>query len=220
MNPNQSTSQSTTLSLKREQPAALRLWHWANATVVLGLLGTVLLRKTFLSWRANAAMIEAKAEAAGATLPADFAQAIAKSMRDVMWEYHHRLGVALAALLTIRIIIVIVKKRYPLRDALRGLRAASQAEGADKSERLHFALVSAGYVAFYLSTLFMVVTGLMMLGATRLGLSKDTLSLLKESHETMLWFFVVFVGVHLAGVVRAELTKYRGIVSDMINGGK
>lgn len=219
MIPDQPTAESD-LSLKRAHSAPLRLWHWANALVVFGLLGTVLLRKTFLSWRANAAMIEAKAEAAGAAMPKDLAESIAKSMRNGMWEYHHRLGVALAVLLAIRIAIVVVTKRYPLRDALRGFRAASAATGEAKAERQHFALVSAGYVAFYLSILFMVSTGLTMLNADRLGLSKATTSLLQEAHETMLWFFIVFIGVHLVGVVRAELTKYRGIVSDMIHGGK
>ena len=28
----------------------LRVWHWLHAVVVLGLLGTFFLRKTFLSW--------------------------------------------------------------------------------------------------------------------------------------------------------------------------
>jgi cytochrome b561 len=216
----ETTAASADLSLERAHPAPLRLWHWANALVVFGLLGTVLLRKTFLSWRANAVMIEDKALAAGVIVPTDLAVGIAKSLRDVMWEYHHRFGVALAILLVVRVVIALVTKRQPLRDALRGFQAASAASGKDKAERQHFALVSAGYVAFYLSTLFMVVTGLAMLNAARLGLSKGTTSLLKENHELMLWFFVVFVGVHLIGVVRAELTRYRGIVSAMISGRK
>ena len=27
-----------------------RIWHWLHALVVLGLIGTVFLRKTFLDW--------------------------------------------------------------------------------------------------------------------------------------------------------------------------
>lgn len=220
MHQSEGSQESEGLSLKRPQPAGLRLWHWANALVVLGLLATVLLRKTFLSWRTNAAMIEAKAHAAGVTVPADVAKSIAQSIRDVMWEWHHVLGVALGVLLVLRVGVVLVTKRYPLRDALRGLRVASLSSGDDKAEKRHFAIVSAGYVAFYLSTLFMVATGLTMLSATRLGLSRATTSSLQELHETMLWFFIVFIGVHLVGVVRGELTKYRGIVSDMIHGGR
>ena len=36
---------------------SLRIWHWLNAIVVLGLLGTFFLRKTFLSWRENSQII-------------------------------------------------------------------------------------------------------------------------------------------------------------------
>ena len=34
-----------------------RLWHWIHALVILGLAGTVLLRKTFLSWRTNSEIL-------------------------------------------------------------------------------------------------------------------------------------------------------------------
>jgi len=34
-----------------------RVWHWIHAMVILGLLGTVFLRKTFLSWRTNSELL-------------------------------------------------------------------------------------------------------------------------------------------------------------------
>ena len=37
-----------------------RVWHWIHATVILGLLGTVFLRKTFLSWRTNSEILSQK----------------------------------------------------------------------------------------------------------------------------------------------------------------
>ena len=37
-----------------------RLWHWINAFVILGLLSTVFLRKTFLSWRTNSELLVQK----------------------------------------------------------------------------------------------------------------------------------------------------------------
>jgi len=46
-----------------------RVWHWLNATVILGLLGTVFLRKTFLSWRTNSELIVQKIEYRGQSLP-------------------------------------------------------------------------------------------------------------------------------------------------------
>jgi len=37
-----------------------RIWHWVHAAVILGLLGTVFLRKTFLSWRTNSELLTQK----------------------------------------------------------------------------------------------------------------------------------------------------------------
>ena len=37
-----------------------RIWHWMMAFSVIGLLGTVALRKTFLSWHTNAELIQVK----------------------------------------------------------------------------------------------------------------------------------------------------------------
>ncbi len=37
-----------------------RLWHWLNTLVIFGLLGTVFLRKTFLSWRDNSEILMSK----------------------------------------------------------------------------------------------------------------------------------------------------------------
>lgn len=205
-------------SFKIYQPFGIRIWHWLNALVILGLLGTVLLRKTFLSWRANAKLIENKVLEAGATIPAEVAEGIAKQMRNQMWEWHNYLGFALGALLVYRLILCFAYKRSPAMVAWKGAQGLSAA--TDKTKALHHTLVQTGYALFYLATAIMVVTGLTMYFKETLGFSKDFIGLVKETHELMLWFFVTFVALHIVGVFWAERkAESRGIVSDMINGG-
>lgn len=207
-------------SFKKYQPLSLRLWHWLNAAVILSLLGTVLLRKTLLSWRTNSVLIEEKLKAIGTVITPEQAKDIAVAIRNPLWDWHVYLGFTLGTLLLGRILIaLIVEKRCPGVAAIKGAMGIKNIPTQEKSEALHYSLVKIGYAVFYLSTALMVLTGLMLNFKTELGLSKDIVAVIKETHELMMWFFVVFVGGHLLGVIIAENGKDPGIVSDMIHGG-
>jgi len=208
-----------TLSFKRYQPIGLRVWHWLNALVILGLLGTVMLRRTFLSWRANSALIETKAKEAGAMVDANLAMGIAKAMRDVMWEWHIVLGFTLVALIVLRKLVAIATRRFPPKEVIDGIRAVSKSKGSEKKSAIHYTIVKLSYVGFYLCITLMAVTGLLTYYSKELALSKAVSGAIHETHETAMWIIVIFVASHLAGVVLAELTRYRGVVSDMIHGG-
>lgn len=207
-------------SFRKYQPATLRLWHWLNALAILGLLTTVLLRKTFLSWRTNAALIENKLQQVGTTVTPEIAKEIAVSIRDPMWDWHIYLGFALTALILFRILIgLFIVKKCP---ATQSLKSTLKILKVDKSERFkaaHFAGVKISYAMFYLATVFMVTSGLTMNFKNELGLSKDQIAPIKEIHELMMWFFVGFIVLHIIGVIIAELRDEPGVVSDMINGG-
>lgn len=209
----------TSVSLKSYKPASLRAWHWLNALVLLGLVGTMLLRKTFLSWRANAALIEARAHEAGVSLPPDLAKGMARGIRDVMWEWHYPLGFALAALLVVRVLVAVLAREGVMRPVRDGMRVATAATGQDKRDALHFTFVRLLYVIFYACVLFMACTGMATYFSKPLGLGDGLVKQVKEAHELVSWFFIFFVLAHLAGLVVAELTRYRGLVSDMIHGG-
>ncbi len=206
---------------KKYQPAALRLWHWMNALTIFGLLGTVLLRKTFLSWRGNAALIEQQATALGAQgLTADAAATIAKAIRDPMWDWHYTLGFVLAGLVLSRLGLGLLKPELaPLRSALRDLKKFFALPATQKKGAAHYVLVKAGYAVFYVAVFAMTVSGLVLYFQKDLGVGKDLGGAVKEAHELAMWFFVVFVAGHLGGVVVSELRGEPGLVSDMINGG-
>jgi len=69
-----------------------RIWHWVNATVVLGLLGTVFLRKTFLSWRTNSELLTQKLSEINLEVTEVQAKVLAKDIRAPMREWHIILG--------------------------------------------------------------------------------------------------------------------------------
>lgn len=207
-------------SFRKYQPLSLRLWHWFNALAILGLLATVLLRKTFLSWRTNSALIETKLKEAGTVITPDLAKDIAVSIRNPMWDWHIYLGFALGALLVGRILVALfVEKRCPGVHALKSALALKEVPASEKSEAIHYTLVRTGYAVFYLATFLMVITGFILNFKTELGFSKDLVGSVKEIHELMMWFFVVFVVGHLGGVVIAENHKDPGLISEMVHGG-
>jgi len=183
-----------------------RLWHWVNAMVILGLLGTVFLRKTFLSWRANSELLTQKLSEIDLSVTEAQAKVLAKAIRAPMWEWHILLGYALAALVVWRIILFFTdsgKQNY------RHL----------KEENLHKKLVKLGYIGIYIVIAFMAVSGLVIHFYEALGLLKETAHDIKEVHELVFNAVLIFVPLHIIGVIIAENRDEKGIISDMINGG-
>ena len=183
---------------------AFRLWHWLNAIAILGLLGTVLLRKTFLSYKANGQVIMDELAKLDMTITLDAAKAIARTIRAPMWEWHYILGFALAILLLYRIVLHFKEKSLCFMD---DFKAAPQ---------LHEKGVYLMYGAFYGFVIIMSVTGLVLYFGKDAGMDRDTLHMIKEFHEVLMWFFVVFVPAHIIGLFVAENRGDKGIVSDMI----
>lgn len=183
------------------------VWHWINAAVVLGLLGTVFLRKTFLSWRSNSELLTQKLSEMNLEVTNDQAVALAKAIRAPMWEWHIILGYALAVLVLWRIFLFFTES---------GKRNYQNL----KEENLHKKIVKAGYLVIYAVLLFMAVSGLMIHFYEALGLTKDTAHTIKEVHELIYNVILIFVPLHIIGVLVAENRNEKGITSEMINGGE
>jgi cytochrome b561 len=185
---------------------SFRIWHWLDAFVVLGLLGTVFLRKTFLSWRANSEILTQELSSMDLSVTADQAKVLAKSIRAPMWEWHILLGYALAALLVWRI-------------ALFFTESGRESYIDFKNKNIHKKLVTLGYIGIYLVLVFMAISGLVIHFYEVLGLTKETAHNIKEIHELVYNAVLIFVPLHIAGVFIAENRAEKGILSDMVNGG-
>lgn len=190
------------LRLREYRPLSLRVWHWLNAFVITGLLLTVLIRKTLLSWRTNSSVILSKLEAAGHSISPELSVDIAKTIRNPLWDWHIWLGYILGALFLFRLFIAIfIEKKGFFLPSIKSLRSL--------------------YALFHLMTLLMFITGILLIFKNNLG--PTILSMagpLKDVHEVSMWFFVGFTGIHLTGVIISEQGEGSGIVSDMISGGK
>ena len=207
-------------SFKKYQPVGLRFWHWLNAAVIISLLLTVLLRKTLLSWRTNSVVIQQKLTDAGSMITTDLAKEIAITIRNPLWDWHIYLGYALTALLIGRLLVALfIEKKFVDSQHIKNLFSINSFPEAERKQALHFSLVKTGYAVFYIATLMMVLTGLLLVFKGSLNISKSVTEIFKETHELMMWFFIVFAGAHIIGVVVAEKNGSSGIVSDMINGG-
>ena len=183
-----------------------RLWHWINATVILGLLGTVFLRKTFLSWRTNSELLTQKLSEINLEVTEAQAKVLAKAIRAPMWEWHIILGYALTALLIWRIALFFTKSGKQNYQNL-------------KAESFHKKMVKVGYIGIYAILAFMAISGLIIHFYEELGLLKDTAHDIKEIHELVFNAILIFVPLHIIGVIIAENRDEKDIISDMINGG-
>ncbi len=210
----------TDYSFKKTRSLNYRIWHWLNALAITGLLATVLLRKTFLSWRTNSALIRSKLEEVGTTITPEFAKEMAVAIRDPLWDLHIYLGFALTWLLIWRVGSFFFDRKHPSTSFLKALKGLKLVPPPEKQDAVHYTAVKFTYILFYIATLFMVVTGLMLTFKVELNLAKDFAGSVKDLHELAMWFFVGFVAVHLIKVIHIEFTKAPGIVSDMINGKK
>ena len=185
--------------------ASFRLWHWLNTFVVLGLLGTVLLRKTFLSWRTNSEILMAKLSEFGVEITTEQAKLLAKAIRAGMWEWHLILGYALSFLVLYRIYLHFTN---------------STNKESFSSLNLHKKAVQILYYIFYTTLLFMAISGMVLAFHNDLGISKDLTHDIKEIHELVFNFILFFVVVHVGGVVIAELKDEKGLISSIISGDK
>lgn len=186
---------------------SFRVWHWVHAFVVLGLLGTVFLRKTFLSWRTNSEILTAKLSAMQIDVTAEQAKILAKAVRDPMWEWHIILGYALAFLLIVRVVLFFTQSG---RQSYLDIKTAT----------LHKKMVKVSYLGIYAVLLFMALSGLSLHFHEVLGLLKPTVETIKELHEFIYNFVWIFALMHIVGVLIAENRDQKGIVSDMLGGGE
>lgn len=182
----------------------LRVWHWLNFLVICGLLITYLLRKTVLAYKTNAVILQSNLASLGISLEDKDAAVIAKIFRDNMWVWHENLGVVFVLLLIWRFYAFVTKKdSFPL--------PARNASSEFNRAKLAHAL-------FFVVAIYVAISGVLLMFRQDLGIAKESLSLVKTLHKFSVWFFVAFTVGHLFGVIKAEITSSKGLISEMFHG--
>ncbi|MCP4551961.1 MAG: cytochrome b/b6 domain-containing protein [Bacteroidetes bacterium] len=179
-----------------------RIIHWLIAISFLLLLITIFLRLTWMNKYNMASIIEDFLSGTDQTLSQNQLIVLAKQIRKPMWNWHIYIGYVLVGLFSIRFMLPAfgyMKIQNPL----------------DKKLSAKMKLQEWVYITFYVCTIVSLTTGLII----ELG-PKDLKKPMEEIHVLSIYYLISFIVIHLAGVVIAEFTDQKGIVSRIINGSK
>ncbi len=204
----------------KRNSASMRLWHWANLIVIAGSLITVLINSTLTDQRSISNVVTDEFKKSGVEVSQDQARGVAHTISDNTWHVHVYFGYALAALFLFRLVL----EFFQLADQkfIRKFKSAYVQYRAKTNFKTakHELFVGITYIIFYLLLIILVITGLIMAFGESLPSLRPYIRPLKEVHGFCMYPVLAFILIHIIGVFLAERKDSKGIVSDMINGGK
>jgi cytochrome b561 len=177
-----------------------RLLHWAIAFSILFLMLTVFLRLTWLEKNNVAAILQDNLKALDINLNHDDAIKIAKQIRKPMWDWHIYTGYFLIALYLLRITNLFTA----------GIVFPSP---FTKKSTLKQKVQGWAYIIFYFLMGISLITGFLIVKGP-----EDWEKLLESIHVQSIYYIVLFIFMHMVGLVLAEISDQKGIVSKMIHG--
>ena len=159
-------------------------------------------------------MVKEQVAQKGGSLTRDQAFSVAHEYSDKLWGLHKWLGYGLSILLLWRVVIeMMLSKSDRLGTRIRKAISFPDLGG----EKKHHLWVHYGYAVFYVLFFTMAITGL-VLAFEDVSWLDPVHKAAKSIHSVVQYGLYAYVILHLAGVIRADLTRYGGIVSRMING--
>ncbi|TDN40133.1 cytochrome b/b6 domain-containing protein [Hymenobacter sp. UV11] len=198
----------------------MRIWHWANATLVSGQLLTILFQKVIVNARSAVPEFQEAITKGGGSLTQQQGRAVAHVISERIWTWHVWMGVTLAAFWlfwTVMQALDPAGRRFGARlmAAARRYKLAAPAEHADAR---HALLAKLTYAAFYLFITIMVVTGLILIFADDVPFLNSIKHTAEETHNVTMYLIIGYIVLHVVGVVWAEITEDHGLVSRMVSG--
>ena len=208
-----STNQEITF-FRTAKPVSIRIWHWLTFLFITFSMTTVILVSTIFTTNDNISLVQQQVQDKGGVVTRDQARNVAHEYSDKLWTLHKFSGFALSFLILSRIIIEIrLSKEKKLAAKIRSALGYPTAT----TERKHFLFVQYSYAVFYILFIIMATTGL-VLAFEDIKWLDPVRGFAKETHGIVQWALYAYFVIHIFGVIRADLTKYGGIVSRMING--
>ena len=186
--------------ITRDFSKATRIMHWLLAITVALLLVTIFLRLKWMDNRYMSNVIEDKLQKNGLTMEKREIRRTAGAIQHNMWKWHVYLGYALTGIYALRFLLPIggkMKLKNPFKS------------GLDAKRRFEAWVYSIFYACMGIS----LATGLWI----ELGPRKFH-GQMEDIHVLSIYYLVAFILIHLGGVLRAEFTKEKGIISRMISG--
>jgi cytochrome b561 len=179
-----------------------RTLHWAIAISFTLLLITIFLRLTWMNKFNVAAIIQEYLITTGQTLSQDQLIALAKQIRQPMWDWHIYIGYILTGLFSLRLILPFfgsMKFQNPF---------AKDLSIKDKFQKWT-------YIIFYCCVVISLVTGLIIVFGP-----KEFKKPMEDIHVLGIYYLIGFIMIHIGGVLIAEFTNQKGIISRIVSGSK
>lgn len=179
-----------------------RIIHWAIAVSFLLLLITIFLRLTWMNKYNVAAIIRDYLSDTGQILSQEQLIVLAKKIRQPMWNWHVYTGYVLVGLFSIRFLLPAfghMKIQNPF----------------SKNISTKVRIQKWTYIIFYVCVIVSLTTGLII----ELG-PKELKKPMEEIHVLGIYYLIAFIAIHLAGVLIAEFTDQKGIISRIVSGSK
>ena len=177
-----------------------RILHWAIAISFMLLLLTIFLRLTWMNKSNVAAIIADYLKETDQHLTQDQMITLAKKIRKPMWVWHIYFGYVLVGLFSIRFILPAL-----------GQMKFQNPFGKNQSATVKFKKWT--YILFYVCVIVSLGTGLMIeFGPSTL---KDPM---EEIHVLGIYYLLAFIAIHIGGVLLAEFTGQKGIISRIVSG--
>ena len=176
-----------------------RILHWTIAIAMPIMFITGFLRMYWMNKNGMVSIIESKTTTS--PLSKEVMSDIAKTIREPMWEWHEIFANVMVAAFSIRIIYMVIK----------GIRFPNP---FNKINTLKEKLQGFVYLYFYLFVFISAFTGICIQNEFFTAYEDQ----IEMVHKWGLYWFPIFIIVHLAGIVIAEKSNKKGIASKMIGG--
>lgn len=180
-----------------------RLMHWLIAISFILLLITIFLRMTWLNKNHVADIIkDYLASNTDVKLSDDQLISLAKKIRKPMWDWHIYIGYFLVGLYSIRFIL-------PFFGEMKFSNPFSK--GLSSKVKFQFWV----YLIFYVFVATSLITGLFI------EFGPDSLvEPIEEIHVLSIYYLLSFIVIHITGVLVAEFTDKKGLISSVVSGPK
>ena len=181
--------------MKTSHTLSDRILHWSLAFTILFILLTVFLRLNWMEKNHVAGILIDKLSLIDISITKEQAVKIAKQIRKPMFDWHIYIGYVASGIFALRVLYNFLHKE--MYDP--------------KTTKEKFQLWV--YRAFYILLGITLITGLYM------EFGPDFLNdLSEEIHKLTLYYVIPFLILHFTGILIAEFTSKKGIVSKMIGG--
>jgi cytochrome b561 len=185
---------------KKNYSKIYRIMHWLMAISFTLLLFTIFLRLTWLNKYNVADIMKDFLVDTDQTLSQDQLIKLAKKIRQPMWGWHIYLGYFITGLFVMRFALPFfgkMKVQNPLKMEL---------SWKDKLKKWT-------YLIFYVCVFISLVTGLIIEFGPR-----EYKKPMESIHILSIYYLIPFILIHLSGVLRAEFTWDKGIISRIVSG--